>query len=313
MKSLYDPASPQRGLHALGLHESRFPLETRAQAPSIVELWKKSKTMTWDPCDIAYATLDRSKFSQEQLDAARLCWSRRAWTEYTGIIESPAMLIRMSLDGKAPIEAKFVLAAKVVEEARHCEASYMLADALGGYVQEPPPHDAISRMVVAGFRDRMAFNPDVSTEAAMAGWHCISEGVAVDIFLARYRWTEEPVTKEVLRLILLDEVRHVQLGWDYLEHRIPQMTKAEIDAVEAVAVDIMENVEMKGFHSMSLLDPSVESALRDAEEIAGHAKLGFCPAAMEHQAFLKSIQDLRRKFAKLGIRIPVYPEIEQAA
>jgi len=313
MKSLYDTTSPERGLRALGLTETRFPLQTRTQVPAISNLWKKAKTMNWDPDDIAYATFDRSRYSQEQLDAARLCWSRRAWTEYTGIIESPAMCIRMSLDGKLPIEAKFVLAAKVVEEARHCEASFMLADAMGGYVQEPPPHDHISKLVVAGFRDRMAFNPDVSVEAAMAGWHCISEGVAVDIFLARYRWTDEPVTKEVLRLILLDEVRHVQVGWDFLEYRIPQMTKDEIAVVQHVAVDIMENVEMKGFHSMSLLDDKVESALRDAEEIAGHAKLGFCPAAIEHQAFLKSIADLRRKFAKLGIVIPVFPDVEMAA
>ena len=108
MKSLYDTTSPACGLRALGLTETRFPLQTRTQVPAISNLWKKAKTMNWDPDDIAYATFDRSRYSQEQLDAARLCWSRRAWTEYTGIIESPAMCIRMSLDGKLPIEAKFV-------------------------------------------------------------------------------------------------------------------------------------------------------------------------------------------------------------
>src|SRR6185437_3408520 len=190
------------GLSKLGLTEKRFPLNTRSDIPGLRDLWTKSKQMFWDPRrDIPYAKFDRSRYSQEQLDASRLGWSRRAWTEYTGIIESPAMLIRLALDGQAPIEAKFVLAAKVIEEARHCEASFMLAEAMGGYVIEPPPGDAIVKMVVAGFRDRMAFNPEVTAESAIAGWHCISEGIAYDIFQARYQRTTEPVTKEVIRLI----------------------------------------------------------------------------------------------------------------
>src|SRR5688572_19239654 len=312
--SLYDSGSAPRGLYKIGLSEKRFPLKTRQEIPAISELWRKSKQMTWDAVtDIPYADLDRSKYSTEQLDAARLGWSRRAWTEYTGIIESPAMLIRLSLDGQAPIEVKFVLAAKVLEEARHCEASFLLAEAMGGYVQEPPPGDAIVKMVVAGFRDRLAFNPEVSPEAAIAGWHIISEGIAVDIFAARYKACTEPVTREVLRLILQDEVRHVALGWEYLEHRIPHMTKDEVAGVQNAVLDIIENVEMKGFHSMCLLPGDLESDLKEAEAIAAKAGLGFCSAEEEHRVFVKSIQDLRKRFGKLGITVPLYSEIEEAA
>lgn len=312
-KSLYAPDSPLRGLSKLGLTEKRFPLNTRSEVPGLRDLWTKSKQMFWDPRrDIAYDKFDRSRYSEEQLDAARLGWSRRAWTEYTGIIESPAMLIRLALDGQAPIEAKFVLAAKVIEEARHCEASFLLAEAMGGYMPEPPPGDAIVRLVVAGFRDRLAFNPEISAEAAIAGWHVISEGIALDIFAARYRRCDEPVTKETLRYIMQDEVRHVAVGWELLEHLVPKMSKAEVKAIEDVVVDIMENVEMKGFHSMCLL-PELDSVLKDAERIAGEARLGFCPPEEEHRVFVKSIQEIRAKFAKMGITLPTYPEIEKIA
>lgn len=312
--SLYEKISPARGLRKIGLIEQRFPLATGHQIPGASDLWSKSKTMTWDPVrDIPYHKFDRSQYSKEQLDGARLGWSRRAWTEYTGIIESPAMLIRLALDGKAPIEVKFGLAAKVVEEARHCEASFLLAEAMGGYIQEPPPGDAIIQMVVAGFRDRLAFNPEVSPEAAIAGWHIISEGIALDIFAARYRRASEPVTKEVIRLIMQDEVRHVQVGWEYLEHRVPHMSRDEVKVVEDVVLDIIENVEMKGFHSMCLLPDNVESALREAEAVAAQAGLGFCSPEEEHQVFIRSIQDIRKRFAKMGITIPLYPEIEEAA
>jgi hypothetical protein len=309
--SLYAKDAPERGLHALGLREKRFPLSTASRDSSTAQMWSQAKNLTWDARkDIPYHAFDRSKYSQEQLDAARLCWSRRAWTEYTGIVESPSMCIRLCLEGDQPIETKFLLAAKVFEEARHCEASFLLAEAMGGYFQEPPPHDAIVKLVVAGFRDRLAFNPQISAEAGIAAWHIISEGIAVDIFNIRYQWTDEPVTREVIRLINQDEVRHVELGWAFLESRAPHMTRAQLDEVEYAVRDVIENVEMKGFHSIFMIDDELDSVLIEAEAIAAKAKLGFCPPEAEHKAFVQCIQNARARFAKIGIRIPVYPEIE---
>ena len=103
-------------------------------------------------------------------------------------------------------------------------------------------HDAIVKLVVAGFRDRLAFNPAVSAEAGIAAWHCISEGVAVDIFNIRQKWTDEPVTREVIRLITQDEVRHVELGWAFLEQRCPHMTKDQLKEIENAVRDVIENV-----------------------------------------------------------------------
>lgn len=309
--SLYAPGGPVRGLHALGLNEKRFPLSTARTNPKLGNMWSQAKQLTWDAqVDIPYESFDRKKYSKEQLDAGRLCWSRRAWTEYTGIVESPAPCIRLCLEGDQSIETKFLLAAKVFEEARHCEASFMLAEAMGGYVQEPPPGDAIKKMLVAGFRDRMAFNPEVSAESVIAGWHCISEGIAYDIFQARYARTTEPVTKEVIRLISQDEVRHVEMGWAYLEQRTSQISPSEIAKIEQVVRDVIENVELKGFHATFMLSDAETNVLREAEAIAADAGLGFCSAAEEHQVFVKSIRRIRERFAPMGITIPLYSEIE---
>lgn len=312
--SLYDPKNPALGLRSIGFFETRFPLATRGDIPGLERIWEKSKDMSWNPKKaIPYATFDKSKYSKEQLDAARLCWSRRAWTEYTGITEVPCMLARLTLDGQMPIHAKFSLAAKIMEEARHCEASVLLADAMGGYVEEPPPGDAIMRMVIAGFRDRMALNPDISPIAGMVAWHIISEGIALDIFAARYKRTDEPVTREVIRLIMQDEVRHVEMGWIFLEHFFPSMSAAEVREIEEVVVDIVENVEMKGFHSMCLLTDSETSVMRQAEAIAGEARLGFCSPEEEHIAFVRSMEDIRKRLAKFNIKIPRFPELEKVA
>jgi len=309
--SLYGPNAPVRGLHALNLREKRFPLATESKNPKLAELWHQAKHLVWDAAtDIPYATFDRSKYSKEQLDAGRLCWSRRAWTEYTGIVESPSLCIRLCLEGQQSIEMKFLLATKGFEEARHAEASFMLANAMGGYVHEPPPGDAIMKMLVAGFRDRMGFNPEVPVEAAVAGWHCVSEGIALETFLSRYEWTTEPVTREVIRLIAQDETRHVEMGWAYLEQRTKELSKSHIAEIEAVVRDVIENVELKGFHSTFMLQDAETSLLRDAEAIAAEAHLGFCPPDQEHKTFVRTIQRIRERFAPMGIKIPVYPEIE---
>ena len=98
--SLYAKGAPDRGLRAVGLREKRFPLSTRRHDDATAEMWHQAKTLTWDARrDIPYDQFNRGKYSKEELDAARLCWSRRAWTEYTGIVESPAMCSMSNASG----------------------------------------------------------------------------------------------------------------------------------------------------------------------------------------------------------------------
>jgi hypothetical protein len=70
---------------------------------------------------------------------------------------------------------------------------------------------------------------------------------------------------------------------------------------------------MKGFHSMCLLTDSETSVMRQAEAIAAEARLGFCSAEEEHLVFVRSLEDIRKRLGKFGIRIPRYPELEKAA
>jgi hypothetical protein len=53
--------------------------------------------------------------------------------------------------------------------------------------------------------------------------------------------------------------------------------------------------------------------MRQAEAITAEARLGFCRAEEEHLVFVRSLEDVRKRLAKYGIRIPRYPELEKAA
>ena len=88
--------------------ENRFPLSFNSDLPRIRELFHAATRNQWDPkTDIAWDKLDADAYTPEQRDAARLYWSRRAWSEYGAISESPALQVR------------FVFVAKIAEGCQH--------------------------------------------------------------------------------------------------------------------------------------------------------------------------------------------------
>src|SRR5260370_19549174 len=73
--------------------------------------------------------------------AARLHWSRRTWGESGAISESPALLLRFCLENRLA-DLRFFFTMRTQEEGRHAEASWLMAERLGGYLpqpQKPPP------------------------------------------------------------------------------------------------------------------------------------------------------------------------------
>jgi hypothetical protein len=102
----------------------------------------------------------------------------------------------------------------------------------------------------------------------------------------------------------------VEMGWAYLEERTKEIDRSEVAKIEMVVRDVIENVELRGFHSTFMLTDSETNVLREAEAIAADAGLGFCAPADEHEVFVKSLRRIRERFAPMGITIPLYTEIE---
>src|SRR5436190_5885208 len=119
--------------------ERRFPLEFAPEVPAIRELYSQAKGFRWNPeTDIAWDRFDPARYSKETLEAARLTWSRRAWSVYPGLTESTALLIRLCLEsGTLGMDAKLFLSFRPSEEAKHPEVCHLLAQRLGGYEADP--------------------------------------------------------------------------------------------------------------------------------------------------------------------------------
>jgi hypothetical protein len=201
-------------------------------------------------------------------------------------------------------DAKFLLAAKTMDEAKHCEASYMMAERLGGYIDEPDP-EVFGGQMVAGMRAK-ALNPDLSLDALIAGWHCVFEGCAFAMLAAKYKRATDPAAKEILRLICQDEVRHVQFGWDYLEHRVPQLRPDEIRQIQRFVIEVIVDVELTGFHSSTPVADAPE--VKSVDAICAEAGLGGCPPEEENKALRNAIGEIRERMRPWGVSVPKFAE-----
>ena len=198
------------------LTEARYPLELTPAMPDVWELWQRAKTLEWDPeMDIPWAELHPERYTEEQIMAARLHWSRRTWGEYGAISESPALLLRFCLENRRP-DLRFFFTMRTQEEGRHAEASWLMAERLGGYFPQPQNPPTASAVGTHGVR-RMAFDPETSLEGIFASLVCAAEEILIDAFKATVHKATNPAVRRLMELILRDEVRHRDFGWDTLD------------------------------------------------------------------------------------------------
>src|SRR6185503_8660497 len=138
--------------------ERRFPLRFTTESPVVRELYRHAKGMRWNPeTDVGWSRFDAAAYPDPVREAARLVWSRRAWGTYPGLGENTALLIRFCLEsGAAGMDAKLFLSFRPAEEAKHLEACFLFARALGGY--ESTPAEAVARASNQPFA-QMALDP----------------------------------------------------------------------------------------------------------------------------------------------------------
>src|SRR5262245_20683279 len=103
----------------LDLPDQNFPLQLAEQVPGVRDLYRKAKRSYWNAsADIDWDGADFTRYTEAQRYAARQYWSRRAWSEYGAIAESPALLLRFTKERR---ETDLVLfwTIRTQEEVRH--------------------------------------------------------------------------------------------------------------------------------------------------------------------------------------------------
>ena len=291
----------------LDVPEARFPIRLGVENRRIRDLFSNATRHQWNPrTDIDWASLHPERYGDEQREAARMYWSRRAWGEYGAISESPALQIRF-LHDDCPADMPLFFTIRSQEESRHAEVCYLMAEHLGGYFGAPASTVAEGAVATHGIRN-MALDPETSLEGTIASLVCAAEEIAFDVFRHLVEITPNPVARQVAKMILRDEVRHCAFGWAYLDVRMPRLTAAEKDVVRDSVVLMIEKVELNGYHSAWLAPDSAGARAEVAvDEITWAAGLGATTEALEKPIFLRSIAAMRTRMREnWGIEIPLF-------
>lgn len=283
--------------------ERRFPLDLRRSILSIRELYEAGKQQRWIPeKDIAWDRLDPAAWPPAVREAARQVWSRRAWLEYTGLAETPALLIRFCLELDREADPKYFLTVRNTEEAWHIECFHRYAKALGGYLARPadPAWEPVLNRTL--YRD--ALDAMQSLDAYVAVHCAVEDGLELELYRLYAGNAREPVAAQILQKVLAAKERHAAFGWLYLAQRAPKMDAASRQSVVAQIAAWLQDVAFAGYHIPSLsstIDTRAEAA---AATRVAEAGLGAATPEREEQALRDYLASARARLAALGLALP---------
>ncbi len=191
--------------------------------------------------ELPAAKLDR--FSRAQIEFASAAWPLRAAEELRSALIYRA-LARSSHDVLPAFADRFLAVAS--EEVGHARLCAILGARFGAHA---PHYDAEPvRVRLARVPDRLG-----RTIALVTGEVAIGETISMAMFRESRRAATEPLSLAAIELILADEARHHQLGWDALEALGPseamqrEATSALASSEQQIAVPAMRFLE-RGAH-----------------------------------------------------------------
>ena len=295
-------AEPARAFSGEIPVERRFPLHLEPSISTIRGLYDRAKQARWDPeRDILWASFDRSRYAPEVREAAALSWSRKAWTEYGGLPETPALIIRFCLEHERESDPKYFLTVRNTEEAWHLECCHRFAELCGGFVEEPT-----SRAYAALFNQglhREALDASRSLDAYVAAHIGVQDGLDLELCRLHRDNATDPIARAILNRLVADKTRHAAFGWFYLETRAAQWSDTDRAAIAAELEQVIRDVELKGFRCVWLGDAAGDIA--EADRLTHAAGLGAATRDEEEPVLRRFLADAAAQFARLGIAIPL--------
>lgn len=181
------------------------PWHLHVHYPVLHRSFEASKNQFWNESELVEELLrkhGRPKLTPEQARALAEVLAMIYYGEIVAMHVS-AQLLTMVPD----LDAQKVLAAQVIEEAKHVSAFARYVRELG---QDMPPIDPFARRVLESLRTTQ--NPVLK----LLGMQLLVENIAHALFVNICENLEEPVLRGLLEYVDRDEVKHVGLARNYL-------------------------------------------------------------------------------------------------
>lgn len=282
-----------------------YPIETKVRFPAVVELVNSSYKHQWSPTeDIPWDALDGSEFPDEVREAAREFWSLRAWMEH-GAVPYGAERLRQAIFEQRPFEIKQQITNFIREELRHFEASYLIAERLGGFI--PAPKDAYFEAIIPKFHDE-------SDEQELPFYtnlflNTLFEAVSGELLQDRYHNAVNPAIKEVCRLILADEARHIRFGRILMKEELTSIPEKNRQIIAEKFEQKLRGSLLRGVYAVTNLPPELQASAGRARAITAANGLGATDPSREPELIASGLRSLRKEVVEIGITLPFFPEI----
>lgn len=288
------------------LVERRFPLDLAGSIASIRALYETGKKERWSPgAQIPWDSLVPAAIPQAARDAGRLVWSRRAWLEYTGLAETPALLIRFCLELGRESDPKYFLTVRNTEEAWHIECFHRYANALGGYIDRPA--DARWEAVINRTLYRSALDASIALDAYVAVHCALEDGLELELSKLYLSNAREPVAAQILQRVVADKERHASFGWLYLNQRAATMNTQQKAQVQAAMQSWITHVVFSGYQIPSLSTDIDDAPLLAATAQAAQSGLGAATPDQEEKTLSAYLGRARERLSQMGLVLgPAY-------
>ncbi|HXH58616.1 hypothetical protein [Iamia sp.] len=284
---------------------SPYPIVTEVELPEVADLVRRSHEQQWQPlADIPWHTFDDVEINDEVRAAAATFWSLRAWMEH-GAVPYGAERLRQAIAEHRPYEVKAHLVNFIREETRHFEASYLVAERFGGF--QPGPTESYFEAIIPRFHDERE-EQELSFYANLF-LNTLFESLSGDLLQDRYRNAVVPAIKEVNKLILADEGRHIRFGKILMQHKLDDITDLERRSIESKFEAKLRTSLLRGVYAVTNLPDDMQQVAGQARRLTAQHGLGATDPDDEPTILRNALRRLRREVAPLDIRLPHFPEI----
>lgn len=285
-----------------------YPVVSKIEYPEVWRLCIQSRELAWDPvADIDYADLRDADLPPEVREAGAEWWSLRAWMEH-GATPYGAERLRDAIFQHHPFEIKQHITNFIAEEFRHHEASFRIAEHLFEY--QPSPRADYFRDIIPRFHDEK----DEKAMSFFAGLsvNTLFEQLSGELLQARYENARFASVKEVCRLILRDEARHIQFGRIIMRRFFNELSADEKRTIGVKVAKKLRNSLLNGVYAVVNLPDEERARSGRARALAAEYGLGATHPDEEIGIIRDGVNKIREDVGVYGVEIPHIPEIDNA-
>lgn len=283
-----------------------YPVVSDVRYPEVWHLCEQARYLAWDPArDVDYSDLKRADLAPEVRAAGAEWWSLRAWMEH-GATPYGAERLREAIFAHQPFEIKQHITNFIAEELRHHEASFRIADALGGY--EPTPRADYFKKIIPRFHDEK----DEKAMSFFAGLsvNTLFEQLSGELLQARYENARYDSIKTACRLVLRDEARHIQFGRIIMRYFFNDLSVEEKTVIGVKFAKKLRGSLLSGVYSVVNLPDDERARSARNRALAAEHGLGATHPDEENEIIRRGLAKIRNDVGQYGVEIPAIAEID---